>query len=435
MASASPAVAGGSVLLVRKTGLAARDLAVIVNDRDPLSVTIGAYYEQRRAIPARNVIHVSLPPDRDVISAAMFKDIQAVLNQATPGNVQGYVLTWLKPYRVECMSITSAFAFGFSEDYCASGCRPTKRSPYFNSDSSAPYTDYGVRPTMTIAAHSLADAKALIDRGVSSDDSMPAGTGYLVETTDGRRNVRARSYDAILHALGGEVKLRHIKYRYIKGKTDVLFYFIGATDVPYVDSNKFLPGAIADHLTSAGGMLGGSGQMNSLRWLQAGATGSYGAVVEPCNFPGKFPNPGVVIQRYVQGETLLEAYWKSVSMPGQGIFIGEPLARPFGGYSVSIAKGRYTLRTHSLRPGQYVVIGADTGVGPYSLVAKGIDVGMGEQRITFPDAHKAVYALAREDAVTPGGLRLGTVEIHLNAMANSHEANPGPAALSRAPNG
>jgi hypothetical protein len=27
---------------------------------------------------------------------------------------------------------------------------------------------------------------------------------------------------------------------------------------------------------------------------------------------------------------LIEAYWKSVAWPGQGIFIGEPLARPFG---------------------------------------------------------------------------------------------------------
>jgi hypothetical protein len=37
----------------------------------------------------------------------------------------------------------------------------------------------------------------------------------------------------------------------------------------------------------------------------------------------------VAIGRYLQGETLIEAYWKSVLMPGQGIFIGEPLAAPF----------------------------------------------------------------------------------------------------------
>ena len=69
--------------------------------------------------------------------------------------------------------------------------------------------------------------------------------------------------------------------------------------------------------------------MSSLRWLEAGATGSYGTVVEPCNFPGKFPDVSVLMRHYLGGETLLEAYWKSVLMPGQGLFIGEPLAAPF----------------------------------------------------------------------------------------------------------
>ena len=87
---------------------------------------------------------------------------------------------------------------------------------------------------------------------------------------------------------------------------------------------------MADHLTSSGGNLTGNGdQMSSLRWLEAGATGSYGTVVEPCNYLAKFPHPGIAIARYVNGETLIEAYWKSVAWPGEGIFIGEPLAAPF----------------------------------------------------------------------------------------------------------
>jgi len=69
--------------------------------------------------------------------------------------------------------------------------------------------------------------------------------------------------------------------------------------------------------------------MRALRWLEAGATGSYGTVAEPCNFTQKFPHPAVVIGNYLRGDTLIEAYWKSVAMPGQGIFIGEPLAAPF----------------------------------------------------------------------------------------------------------
>jgi uncharacterized protein (TIGR03790 family) len=91
----------------------------------------------------------------------------------------------------------------------------------------------------------------------------------------------------------------------------------------------FLPGALADHLTSLGGDLLGQGQMSSLRWLDAGATASYGSVSEPCNYWQKFPNPSVLLRHYLQGDTAIEAYWKSVAWPAQGIFIGEPLAAPY----------------------------------------------------------------------------------------------------------
>ena len=69
--------------------------------------------------------------------------------------------------------------------------------------------------------------------------------------------------------------------------------------------------------------------MSALEWLQQGATASYGTVSEPCAYPGKFPSPATFLDHYLRGDTLLEAYWKSVAMPGQGLFIGEPLARPF----------------------------------------------------------------------------------------------------------
>jgi uncharacterized protein (TIGR03790 family) len=91
-----------------------------------------------------------------------------------------------------------------------------------------------------------------------------------------------------------------------------------------------LPGALADHLTSFGGDLTGKGQMSALRWLDAGATASYGTVSEPCNYWQKFPNPTVLLKWYVNGATAIEAYWKSVAWPAQGVFVGEPLAAPYG---------------------------------------------------------------------------------------------------------
>jgi uncharacterized protein (TIGR03790 family) len=109
----------------------------------------------------------------------------------------------------------------------------------------------------------------------------------------------------------------------------VLFYFTGLAHVERIGTNRFLPGAVADHLTSYGGVLVGSSQMSAMEWLRAGAAGSYGTVVEPCAFPAKFPSVPILMRRYLAGETLIEAYWKSVAMPWQGIFIGEPLAAPF----------------------------------------------------------------------------------------------------------
>ena len=41
-----------------KTSLGPDDLAVIVNDADPLSIRIAQYYQAKRGIPDSNMIHV-----------------------------------------------------------------------------------------------------------------------------------------------------------------------------------------------------------------------------------------------------------------------------------------------------------------------------------------------------------------------------------------
>jgi uncharacterized protein (TIGR03790 family) len=313
------------------TGLDVADLAVVVNDADPVSVQIAGYYKARRHVPDANMIHIRFTPGHASMSRAEFQQIKAQVARKTPARVQVYALAWTQPYRVECMSITTAFAAGFDESFCAQACSPTRPNPYFDSDSHRPYDDYGWRPAMMLAGRHFKDVKQLIDRGVKSDHTFPRGTGYLLSTSDRARNVRAVFYPAIISDyLSSPFDIRLVTRDYISRRKDVLFYFTGVPWVKALDSIRFVPGAIADHLTSAGGQLLGSHQMSSLRWLQAGATASYGAVAEPCNFPEKFPQPGIVINRYVRGERLIEAYWKSVAWPGQGVFIGEPLADPFG---------------------------------------------------------------------------------------------------------
>ena len=325
----TPLSAQMSPLYRPTNALSAQELAIIVNDNDALSRQIGDYYQQKRGIPYDQVIHIRLPVGRAVLTESEFERIKQQVDEKTPKQVQAFALTWLQPFRVKCMSITTAFAVGFDSAFCSDGCNTTRPSPYFASDAERPYDKYGWRPTMVVAADNFAEAKRLIDRGVASDFSRPAGAAYLLKTSDHARSSRALAFKNIAEKFEPFWKVHYLEQDYIAGRDDVMFYFTGMVHVPHIRENRFLPGAIADHLTSAGGIMSGSKQMNIMEWIKAGATGSYGAVTEPCNFPAKFPNPSIVMYYYLRGSSLIEAYWKSVGQPGQGIFVGEPLAKPF----------------------------------------------------------------------------------------------------------
>jgi hypothetical protein len=140
--------------------------------------------------------------------------------------------------------------------------------------------------------------------------------------------------------------------------------------------------------------------MSSLDWIRAGATGSYGAVTEPCNFPSKFPVPGIVMAHYLMGETLIEAYWKSVQMPGQGLFIGEPLARPFAGVRHQVRDGGMTVAARLITPGVYDVQAAPSMMGPYRSVGR-LPVAWGTREIKLGRIPPAYYRFERKTEPLP----------------------------------
>ena len=342
------------------------------------------------------------------MTPAAFAPLKSAVDAAAAGTIQALALTWTRPYRVGGMSITSAFALGFDAAYESrgGGCAATKFVNYYNSSSQAPFTDHGMRPAMMLAGNSAAAVYAVIDRGVASDGTFPAGTGYLLRTSDSSRSVRWSAMTTAIaewnHAPDG-LKLVYIDNSAgaasdsLQDKADVLFYLTGAMNVADIASNRFRPGAIADHLTSAGGSLtGNTGQMSVLRWLEGGATGSYGTVAEPCNYTTKFPDPGVLIDQYYRGATLIEAYWKSVAWPGEGLFVGEPLARPFGRSFVTFDSAHtLTIRTTMLVPGRvYELQAAGKADDGFVTVMGNISVPHHKMAtITLPDATRPNYRL------------------------------------------
>jgi uncharacterized protein (TIGR03790 family) len=305
-------------------------LAVVVNADLPLSVQMGEYYLKARRLPPENLIRVHVPAAGAEIGAAEFQQLKQDIDGRLSSSIQAVLFAWTTPYRVSCMSFTSAYTLGFDATLCRNTCAPTRPSPYFNTASRQPWEHYDMRPSMLLGALNFADAKALIDRGRAADGSNPPNAAaYLLITSDKRRSSRAMMFPRSGKISRPALKIHTLRANYIERKSGILFYLTGRVSVPKLETLGFLPGALADHLTSTGGDLLGHTQMSSLRWLEAGATASYGTVSEPCSHPQKFPNAGVLIKHYLQGETALESYWKSVEWPSQGIFIGEPLAAPY----------------------------------------------------------------------------------------------------------
>ena len=318
-----------SAQFVRGSALEAAQLAIVINDDDPNSVAVGDYYRQRRAIPAANVVHVRIPGKPHRLDAARFAQLKEQIDSKLSPDIQAVLMVWTAPYAVECNAITGAYSMGYDPAQCAKTCAAGRPSSYFNADARRPYAELGMRLSMLLPTESVEEAKALIDRGVASGFRAPPATAYFLQTSEAARNSRAQFFPPNGRIAAKRLNTRVLKQDTLENADDVMIYETGMANVNGLDTIKFLPGALADHLTSLGGDLLGEGQMSSLRWLQAGATASYGAVSEPCNYWQKFPNPSVLLKHYVQGNSAIEAYWKSVAWPTQGLFLGEPLAAPY----------------------------------------------------------------------------------------------------------
>lgn len=310
-------------------GLTPDQVGLVFNASDPLSVQVAQYYRKARKIPQENVVAVKIPGSPARISPADLESLREEIGRRIPPAVQVLAIAWAQPFAVGCMSITAALAFGYDAAACQDSCAPTRPDMYFDSPSVRPFDDFGFRPSMLLAARDFQHAKALIDRGVAADGRLPAGAAYLLSTSDTARSSRAMTYPQSMDIPSPRLSIRNLQVDSIENRNDVMFYLTGLVHVPKLDTLGFVPGALADHLTSTGGVLVDGSQMSSIRWLEAGATASYGTVSEPCNYPQKFPHAGVLIRHYLAGASAIEAYWKSVAWPAQGVFIGEPLASPY----------------------------------------------------------------------------------------------------------
>lgn len=340
---------------VLQAGGSGLNVVVVANQNSSNSLALANYYAEKRAVPPQNILRISWMGGRIDWSPAdletyLLTPLRAMLVDRRLTNQADYlVLSMDLPYRViqdsSINSTTSALFYGFKTNAPAPGAGlpdscslPTASSNSF-AGSEMPFRltppgNLGPTNLLTtmITASNLASAKLIVDQGTTSDQSFPTQTVWLGKGSDFDRNVRYWQYDhAIFNTrlLGYPAMARTDSAGLGAGFGTILGFQSGAYSYG-IGNTWFAPGAMADNLTSYGGVIfqNNGGQLNLLSLLAAGASGSYGTVVEPCAWLEKFPSPQVYFYQ-ARGFTLAESYYQGLTNPYQGLLVGEPLAAPF----------------------------------------------------------------------------------------------------------
>jgi len=381
--SAARLYAGGSGL----------NVIVVVNQNSTNSVQLGNYYCEKRGVPPQNFLRISNGSwsgsnvwwTRSEFETNLLNPLMAMLADRGLTNQADYVVLSMDfPYQVTAAnginSTTAALFYGFKTDDCTNDCPaglPSCNLPVASSNAYAA-SESIFRQTPPIAAGSnswlvtmitssnLAQARAIIDNGVAGDCTFPTQMIWLAKSDDVFRNVRYSEFDNTIFdaRAAGNLSIQRTNLSSPYGLTNLAGYQFGHYQFN-IQSNVFIPGAIADSLTSYGGLIYQPNDHTTLlAFLYAGASGSYGTVVEPCAYLEKFPSPQDYFYQS-RGFSLAECYYQSLVNPYQGLMVGEPLSAPFarppaGAWSNSPANGvlsgitNLTLQCAATAPGRPV---------------------------------------------------------------------------------
>ena len=328
------------------------NVVIVVNQNSTNSVQLGNYYREQRQVPPQNYLRINWTGANTEWTLTDFNNtllnpfLAILASHQLTNQIDYVVLSMDIPYRVSDPvngdnSTTSALFYGFMGD-TNPPCSLAEGSSNSYAGSEGIFrltppisaSSNSFLATM-ITASNLSLAMQIVSQGVLSDSTFPAQSTILVESTDVIRNIRYTAFDNVIF----NTRLRgNYPVQRIDAFTNVALNVLVPTNIlgyengyGYFDTvpNSFVPGAMADNLTSFGGQIfENSGQTPILSFLATGAAGSYGTVAEPCNYSQKFPDP----QNYfyqARGFSLAECYYQSVTNPYQGLVMGEPLAAPF----------------------------------------------------------------------------------------------------------
>lgn len=365
------------------------NVLLVVNANSDSSKAIANYYIELRKIPPSNVLYIDWKSGLEACSGIGFHDqivkpILATLdNRQLTRQIDYVVYSSDFPWKVELQNLFPDHKFEIPFDPVASltgatylisfvlGKHPGIVQPGVNfyvpgpvqpnigqcaALSNVPTRAFRSRYTWDPDGHRIADAekgqryllstmlgvtqgrgntekeiRTYLQRSAAADFTRPQGTIYYMWNKDIRSATRDKcfaSMAAAITALGVPAKVQQGIVP--DGAKDVTGMMVGAADFDLAKSNIVIrPGAICEHLTSAGGILLNTKFQTPLsEFLRHGAAGASGTVVEPRAIQAKFPLPSLQLH-YAKGCSLAEAFYQSISGPYQLLIVGDPLCQPW----------------------------------------------------------------------------------------------------------
>ncbi len=350
--------------------LGPHEILVLANGGEVDSIEVAKAYARMRQIPDVNVVVLRLPtwkPNQAPVmtSQDFTRLIWSPAKQAAKARgIDDHILAWVYsthfPIRIDAQPPISLQGLTFMRNRMPEPKEVADGSyvsPMFAGPNAHGANTYGpqsfdsmqqlLREDMPLPCMALGytgprgntkdEVLACLQTGTLSDATNPAGAVYFVTNSNVRSQCRQWQFPSAAAGLRNMGVRATIGEAFPEGKRDVIGVMMGTSTVTPSKVGRFLPGSMAEHLTSAAAMFDSANQTKISRWIAAGATASAGTVWEPMSIWSKFPNARF-FNHYASGCTMIESFYQAISCPLQIMIIGDPLAAPWApNASLSIA--------------------------------------------------------------------------------------------------
>ena len=422
---------GCVVLPTASWALGPHEVLVLVNANSPASGRVAREFASLHQVPEVNLVSLNVARGKAKVPLAMSpqqftEEIwQPALRAVRERGIGDHILAWAYsvdfPVRVDTDPPVSILGLTFARNRlpdAKSVGEGTYLSALFAGPSGLGGVEFGAQsldaqkewlgddtplPSMALGyigdrGNTLDEVIGALRRGAASGTTPPSGTVYFVSTPDIRSKCRQWQFDGARGQLTMAGVPAVITNAFPSGRQDIIGIMLGAETVdPAQGRCRYLPGAVADNLTSFGAAFDAPDQTKVSAWIAAGASAAAGAVTEPLAAWPKFPSARLFVY-WASGCALIESYYQSIRCPFQLLIVGDPLASPWGvrdslaieglsrgairgpvTVSARIASGRFYPRCVWLLDGR--VIQRGSGEEPLELDAGRLEPGRHALRI------------------------------------------------------